>query len=655
MSTVGFSRVSLTHQGCSVVIYDLGGGPKIRGIWHRYFADAHGIIFVVDASDVSRLEESHQVFANLLSHEKLEGKPVLLLANKQDCEGALDEVDIVDLLNVEAVVNQHRCPTIVEMCSATTVRKSHNKLDPAIRNGFRWLMNYIIREYSDLNSRVESDMAVQRKQIEQEKKERLERIRKAREERGESMADVVIANGTCNGGIHDDSDNDVVMANPFKPITDILEDTKGPKTPLTEPVLGSRVILVKESPEKIQPNDEEKQNSLDYGDGNKLTSNVKRFLDIDGDEVALVASADNRCYTGDNQSGSAAAIGQVPSPSHSITGLIKVSDQLESKEVQRKKNWFFHRSNRTAPAPLGPAGSQFHNSLDETDLSGTRNKKQEGGGPLFLRKEAFVEESNVSEESPVRIKKNLSVTGKSNLFCIQSRSASSEHLESSDSPLEKCKSSHETNGKRTHIGELKLTGAKVQPLNSKGSLSSTFDERSAPPKIESDNVININQISNNSFASQGNEGSQDLCDEISAIPIREWSTDKRSMSVEDSYTTCHQLHAARKSVPRQLSYGESESRGTSRPNSAQRGEKRLGKQSLVDETSSTGTRSQMGSQHLSDSGFVSPKNVLPPIRLASSVDKPSWILPPLSTRTKRSSQDSLLGLDKPEAGAASAN
>lgn len=59
------------------------------------------------------------------------------LANKQDCEGALDEVDIVDLLNVEAVVNQHRCPTIVEMCSATTVRKSHNKLDPAIRNGFR--------------------------------------------------------------------------------------------------------------------------------------------------------------------------------------------------------------------------------------------------------------------------------------------------------------------------------------------------------------------------------------------------------------------------------------------------------------------------------------------------------------------------------------
>jgi ADP-ribosylation factor-like protein 13B len=59
------------------------------------------------------------------------------LANKQDREGALDELDIVDLLNVEAVVNQHHCPTTVEMCSATAVKKSRKKLDPGIGNGFR--------------------------------------------------------------------------------------------------------------------------------------------------------------------------------------------------------------------------------------------------------------------------------------------------------------------------------------------------------------------------------------------------------------------------------------------------------------------------------------------------------------------------------------
>jgi hypothetical protein len=62
---------------------------------------------------------------------------VCSLANKQDREGALDELDIVERLNVEAVVNQHRCPTLVEMCSATAVKNSHRKLDPAIHNGFK--------------------------------------------------------------------------------------------------------------------------------------------------------------------------------------------------------------------------------------------------------------------------------------------------------------------------------------------------------------------------------------------------------------------------------------------------------------------------------------------------------------------------------------
>jgi hypothetical protein len=38
----------------------------------------HGVIFVVDASDMSRLEEGRGALEKLLSHEKLAGKPVLL-------------------------------------------------------------------------------------------------------------------------------------------------------------------------------------------------------------------------------------------------------------------------------------------------------------------------------------------------------------------------------------------------------------------------------------------------------------------------------------------------------------------------------------------------------------------------------------------------
>lgn len=635
--TVGFSSFSLTHRGYCVVIYDLGGGPQIREIWHRYFVDVHGVIFVVDASDMSRLEEGRGVLENLLSHEKLTGKPVLLLANKQDCEGALDELDIVERLNIEAVVNQYRCPTLVEMCTAIAVKNSHRKLDPAIHNGFRWLINCIIRDYSNLNNQVESDVAVQKKQEEQEKKERLERIRKAREERGEDITGGITANGTCNGEMHEDSDSDIVMANPFRPIADIMEDIKSPVAPIVEPVLNTRVILVKESPKKIQPSNEEKENQLD---SDRQTSNVKRFVDIDGDEVVLVANAKSReslrSGTDDKNSfGSAVIVGQYPSPSHSVTELIK--DQLELEVVHHKKHRFLHRTNRTAPAPLGPASPNCQHSLDETDLDEIRkcNLKQVKSKPMFLRKQAFVEETGMSRESPVSLKKKQYVD-KSNLFCLNTGSASSEHVASSYSDLEKRKAFHETNSsddknrKRPHI-EHKLTNTKMQPMNTETSLPSSVIEGGFQLPVESHKVTSvkeIKQISSIFASSQGHSGSK-----------------------EDGDAACHQLSDVEKSLRTEQPSVENHSTDHSRQNSAQQDETRLKKQLPVNETSSDGTRSQMGSQHLTDSGFVSPKTVLPPIQFTSSVDKPPWILPPLLSETKHSSQDSLLEMNKPHAAA----
>lgn len=37
--TVGFSTIKLKYSNMKITIYDLGGGPDIRGIWPRYFVD----------------------------------------------------------------------------------------------------------------------------------------------------------------------------------------------------------------------------------------------------------------------------------------------------------------------------------------------------------------------------------------------------------------------------------------------------------------------------------------------------------------------------------------------------------------------------------------------------------------------------------------
>lgn len=57
------------------------------------------------------------------------------LANKQDKENALDEIDVVEQLDVEHVVNKYRCPTRVEICSAYT--PDTIKIDKGIKSGFR--------------------------------------------------------------------------------------------------------------------------------------------------------------------------------------------------------------------------------------------------------------------------------------------------------------------------------------------------------------------------------------------------------------------------------------------------------------------------------------------------------------------------------------
>ncbi|XP_050525234.1 ADP-ribosylation factor-like protein 13B isoform X2 [Daktulosphaira vitifoliae] len=163
LPTVGFSSSKLFYQDFDITIYDLGGHKQIRDIWPQYFIDVHGVIFVVDSTAHSRLVECKEVFKKLLENDKISGKPVLLFANKQDKQGALDELDIVEQLNVEMVVNTNKSPTLVETCTAQYVAPIHYCssafIDPCIDSGFSWLVSQIGKHYDTLNTRVTHDMA----------------------------------------------------------------------------------------------------------------------------------------------------------------------------------------------------------------------------------------------------------------------------------------------------------------------------------------------------------------------------------------------------------------------------------------------------------------------------------------------------------------
>ncbi|KAL5999471.1 ADP-ribosylation factor-like protein 2 [Asimina triloba] len=68
----------------------------------EYLAD-DGLVWVVDSSDVRRLDDCKLELDNLLKEERLSGASLLILANKQDIQGALTPAEIAKALNLEAM------------------------------------------------------------------------------------------------------------------------------------------------------------------------------------------------------------------------------------------------------------------------------------------------------------------------------------------------------------------------------------------------------------------------------------------------------------------------------------------------------------------------------------------------------------------------
>ncbi|RUS21837.1 hypothetical protein BC937DRAFT_91343 [Endogone sp. FLAS-F59071] len=79
--------------------WDLGGQLELHSIWEKYYTECHAIVFVVDATDRTRIEEVKETFEKIITNDQAEGVPVLMLANKQDIEDALKVEEIKEVFN----------------------------------------------------------------------------------------------------------------------------------------------------------------------------------------------------------------------------------------------------------------------------------------------------------------------------------------------------------------------------------------------------------------------------------------------------------------------------------------------------------------------------------------------------------------------------
>ncbi|KFO86497.1 ADP-ribosylation factor-like 13B, partial [Buceros rhinoceros silvestris] len=221
--TVGFSKIDLKQGRFEVTIFDLGGGRRIRNIWRNYYAESYGVIFVVDSSDIARMEETKQAMTEVLNSPKISGKPVLVLANKQDREGALSEADVIESLSLEKLVNEHKCLCQIESCSA--IMGCGKNIDKSIKKGLYWLLHIIAKDFDALNERIQRDTTEQKAYEEQKKLERAERVRKIREESAFPpqyiSSDYLVPNGKPEREVLP-----INSENPFQPISTVISENE---------------------------------------------------------------------------------------------------------------------------------------------------------------------------------------------------------------------------------------------------------------------------------------------------------------------------------------------------------------------------------------------------------------------------------------------
>merc|ERR1712032_804773 len=115
MPTQGFNIKTLTQEGFKLNVWDIGGQREIRPYWKNYYDNTDGLIYVVDSADDVRLAECASELTSLLQEEQLAKVPMLVFANKQDLEFAMEADGVMETLKLADIKDR---TWNIQACSA---------------------------------------------------------------------------------------------------------------------------------------------------------------------------------------------------------------------------------------------------------------------------------------------------------------------------------------------------------------------------------------------------------------------------------------------------------------------------------------------------------------------------------------------------------
>lgn len=105
--TVGFNVETVKHKNVTFAVWDCGGQERIRPLWRHYFTGTNALIYVVDSSDLGRLDESRNELMRVISDRELASCLIIVLANKQDVPGAIKPKELIERFDMSLLSANH--------------------------------------------------------------------------------------------------------------------------------------------------------------------------------------------------------------------------------------------------------------------------------------------------------------------------------------------------------------------------------------------------------------------------------------------------------------------------------------------------------------------------------------------------------------------
>ena len=93
----------MTYKKFSLNVWDVGGQTILRPLWRHYYSGSHALIYVVDSSDVDRVDLAAEELRAVLDTDEMRRCPVLVYANKQDLPRALSPTELAARLGLHSL------------------------------------------------------------------------------------------------------------------------------------------------------------------------------------------------------------------------------------------------------------------------------------------------------------------------------------------------------------------------------------------------------------------------------------------------------------------------------------------------------------------------------------------------------------------------